>query len=67
MAAGANMEMWESCMGSRKFKEKIESDRNLGFKMGVEGTPTVFVGKQKIVGAVPYRVFAQAVRQQVAP
>jgi protein-disulfide isomerase len=33
--------------------------------MGVNTTPTIFVGNRKLVGAVPYRDLAAAVRTQL--
>jgi protein-disulfide isomerase len=33
--------------------------------MGVNATPTIFVGTRKLVGSVPFRELAAAVRSQI--
>ncbi|MDP6365398.1 MAG: thioredoxin domain-containing protein [Nitrospinota bacterium] len=64
-ATGTAMKKWRSCTYSRTHKKAIEADRTLGFNMGVNATPTIFVGNRKLVGAVPYRDLAAAVRTQL--
>lgn len=64
-AAGVDVSKWRSCMDSRQHQNEIEADRKLGLSLGVEATPTIFIGDQKIVGAVPFSVLANAVRVQL--
>jgi protein-disulfide isomerase len=64
-AAGADMGKWRSCMNARTYQSAVEADRKLGLRMGVNATPTIFVGSRKIVGAVPFRDLAAAVRAQM--
>jgi protein-disulfide isomerase len=64
-AAGANVQEWKACFSSRKYRSEIQKDVELGKSMGVEATPTIFVGNQKIVGAVPYQTLAEAIRKQL--
>ncbi len=65
-AAGTDLEKWRACMSARSHSAAIESDRRLGLRLGVDATPTVFVGGRKIVGAVPYDTFAGAVRAELS-
>ena len=64
-ATGADVGKWRSCMDSRQHQSNIEADRKLGLSLGVEATPTIFIGDQKIVGAVPFSVLANAVQAQL--
>lgn len=64
-AAGADMEKWRACINSRTYQNAVESDRKLGMRMGVNATPTIFIGDRKIVGAVPFRELAAAVQTQI--
>jgi protein-disulfide isomerase len=65
LAAGANVDKWRSCMASQEYRHAIEADRNLGIRMGVRATPTIFVGKERFDGARSFNVLAAAVRAQV--
>ncbi|NPB04112.1 MAG: DsbA family protein [Thermotogae bacterium] len=42
----------KNCVESGKGKKIVEEDFRLGFKMGVQGTPTFFINGQKYVGAM---------------
>ena len=64
-SVGADMEKWRSCTESRTHQSAIEADRALGIRMGVNATPTIFVGTRKLVGSVPFRELAAAVRSQI--
>lgn len=53
---------WEACMSARTHRAAIETDRRLGLGLGVEATPTIFVGKRKLVGNLPLERLAAEVR-----
>ena len=40
---GLNMDQFRSDIGSKKIGTKINTDRSLGIKMGVNSTPTLFI------------------------
>ena len=42
-------------------RARVETDRADGQRRGVEGTPTIFVGGRKVVGAQPIEVFRDAI------
>lgn len=65
LAAGANVDKWRSCMASQEHRSAIEADRNLGMRMGVRATPTIFIGKERIEGAGSFNALAAAVRAQM--
>lgn len=63
---GLDMKAFNSCFQANKYKVDIQADFDLGQKMGVSGTPTVFVnGKQagKPGFIATYDDIAQAVEQ----
>lgn len=42
-AVPLDMDMFNDCFGSRKYRDEIQADFELGQSMGVSGTPSVFV------------------------
>ncbi len=50
--AGADVTAFDVCLSSRKFDLKIDNDFTYGQKVGVEGTPTIFINRGKIQGAM---------------
>jgi len=51
---GLNMDQFNSCFDSNKYKAQIDADLNLGTQLGVTGTPSVFVnGKIVRPGYIP--------------
>lgn len=60
---GLDMNQFENCLSSGKYKDKIESDYQEGIRAGVKGTPASFVNGQLISGAVPYATLKAAVEK----
>lgn len=63
---GLNISQFQQCLDSGKFKDEVDKDIADAGKVGVNGTPTWFVGKTtsegiiegtKIVGAQPFSAF----------
>lgn len=63
---GLNVATFQSCLDSNKYKDEINKDIADGQKVGVNGTPSFFIGKSNssgtidgtiIVGAQPYAAF----------
>lgn len=44
-------------MNSSKYDKNVSDDLTAGQKVGVQGTPTVFVNGVPIIGAQPYSAF----------
>ncbi|KKS64312.1 MAG: hypothetical protein UY14_C0040G0007 [Parcubacteria group bacterium GW2011_GWA1_47_9] len=49
------------CLDSGKYSGKVKSDFDEGTRKGVNGTPTIFVNGQAVVGAQPFEVFKRAI------
>jgi protein-disulfide isomerase len=60
---GLNMEQFNSCLKENKYEDEINSDYDLGLRLGVQGTPTVFVNESAVTpGYVPsYEDIQQAI------
>ncbi len=60
---GLNSSQFESCISSRKYKDKVEADYQEGIAAGVRGTPGGFINGRVIPGAVPYESLKAFVEQ----
>lgn len=60
---GLNVKQFKSCVGSRKYKDKVEADYQEGIKLGVRGTPGSFINGKPLVGAVPYESLKASIEQ----
>lgn len=60
---GLNLDQFNNCLSSRKYKDKVEADYQEGIKAGVRGTPGSFVNGEEIPGAVPYEYLKDAVER----
>ncbi len=64
---GADMTKLQSCIDSGKYDSRFSQEQSEGSKLGVQGTPSFFVGKSSgstavyISGAQPYSTFKQTV------
>ncbi len=65
---GLDMNKFNSCFDSNKYKDQITADLNLGTQMGVTGTPSVFVNGQIVKpGYIPsFQDIQQAVEAALA-
>ncbi|MFH1399992.1 MAG: thioredoxin domain-containing protein [Nanoarchaeota archaeon] len=54
---GLDMDAFTTCMKSEKYRTEINSDTLMGIEAGVAGTPTFFIGEQRIVGPKPAKTF----------
>lgn len=72
---GLNVATFQQCLDSNKYKDEVNKDIADGSKVGVNGTPSFFVGKSSqdgvidgaiIVGAQPYPAFKAVIDQVLA-
>lgn len=61
---GLDTQKFNSCLDSKKYESRIQQLYQLGQSLGITGTPTMFIGNEKIgftkiTGAQPYEVFQQ--------
>jgi protein-disulfide isomerase len=68
---GLNANQFSQCLESNKYEESINKDIKDGTALGVEGTPTFFIGNEekgyeKIVGAEPFSAFKSIIDSKLA-
>ena len=56
---------FDSCLDSGKYRGKVEEDLHLGNRLGVEGTPTLFLQRRRIQVA-SYSELAQLIESAIA-
>lgn len=68
---GLNMDTFQQCMNSDKYKSEVQNDLKEGKNLGVSGTPTFFIYANgddtatKLVGAQPYSRFQSVIDQKL--
>lgn len=63
--AGLNIDEFNVCMDSEKYKSEIEKDFKDGLKAGVYGTPTFFINGRTIIGPKPLRAFEKIIDEEL--
>ena len=63
---GLDTQKFNACLDSKKYESRIQQLYQLGQGLGITGTPTMFIGNEKvgftkITGAQPYEVFKQVI------
>jgi len=64
MLAGSlslNMDQFNQCLQSSKYKNQIQKDLALSMKKEVSGTPTFYINGEKVVGAQPLEYFQMVI------
>ncbi len=64
--AGMNVEAYEACYKSGKYRPMIDNDLQTGMKSGVTGTPAFFINGQLIGGNQPITAFEQIIDAELA-
>lgn len=57
---------FDACLDSGKHAAAVESGRELGDRMGVNSTPTLYVNGRPVIGAQPFEVFKQVIDEELA-
>jgi protein-disulfide isomerase len=60
-AAGVDVDEWRACLDSDRPRQVIANDRAQAADAAVQGTPTFFVNRKPLVGALPLGDFLDAV------
>jgi len=63
---GLNVNQFNSCVSSGKYKQEVQKDFADGSSYGVSGTPSFFINGRLVSGAQPYQVFEQAIEAALA-
>ena len=61
--AGLSVDGAREVLDKRTFKEAVDADWKLSREYGITGVPTFVVGRQGVVGAQPYEVLEQLVKE----
>ena len=62
---GLNLDDFNSCLNQNSSQSAVKKDITNGQELGVEGTPTFFIGDQIVVGAHPLEVFQGIIDQEL--
>ena len=56
---------FEKCYSSGRFRSRVNDDFNVGRDLGVTGTPTFFVNGRPLVGAQPLEAFMAVIESEI--
>ncbi len=62
---GMNTDSFSSCLAEGKYAGKVQNDYLVGQAIGVQSTPTIFVNKYKVEGAMPYEYFKEIIENEL--
>jgi protein-disulfide isomerase len=63
---GLDAARFDAALRSQKLLARIQEDQALAGKVGVSGTPTLFVNGERVVGAVPFEQMKAVIDRQLA-
>lgn len=66
LQAGMNVAGFQKCVSSAAAASKVSADKAHGDSLGVQGTPTFFIGQSVVVGAQPVSKFKSAIDAELA-
>lgn len=65
-AIGLNGATFDTCLDSSKHADTVRAGSELGDKMGVNSTPTLYVNGRAVLGAMPFENFKQIIDEELA-
>lgn len=66
VALGLSAPEFNQCLDSGKFAAIVKEDADLGEKLGVNSTPTLYINGRPLIGAQPFEAFKQAIDEELA-
>ena len=63
---GMDQAAFDACLDSGRFAEQVNADLMAGQQYGVSSTPTVFINGRAVMGAAPFAVFDEIIRDEIA-
>ena len=65
-AMGLDGAAFDACLDSGKHAAAVQAGAELGSRMGVNSTPTLYINGRALVGAQPYDTFRQIIEEELA-
>jgi protein-disulfide isomerase len=62
---GLDVKKFEAAVQSGKARARIQQDQQLASQVGAQGTPTMFVNGERVVGAVPFAQLKAVIDRQL--
>lgn len=66
LQVGMNVADFQKCLSFPQAAQKVNADKAQGESLGVQGTPTFFIGESVVVGAQPVSKFKSAIDAELA-
>jgi predicted DsbA family dithiol-disulfide isomerase len=64
---GLNGKLFDSCLDSGRYAEQVQNDQKEGTRVGVNGTPAMFINGTSVDGgSVPFSVLETAIQRELA-
>ena len=64
---GMNSKNFDGCLDSGRYVEQVQNDQKEGVRVGITGTPTVFINGILVEGgAVPFETIASIINRELA-
>jgi protein-disulfide isomerase len=63
---GLDMGTFNQCLDSGAHQSHVQADLDLGEKMGVNSTPTIYINGRAVIGAQPFEVFKAIIDEELA-
>ena len=64
--AGLNVDRYAACVDSNRYETAVQDSMAAARRLGLTGTPTIFINGLMIKGAKPYEVYAAAIDDELA-
>ena len=64
---GLNVDSFDRCFASGKYKAVVQKDLNEGAQLGLTGTPTFFINGREISGNLPLKAFEAIIDEELVP
>jgi len=65
-AIGLEGAAFDQCLDSGKYAATVRSGFELGERMGVNSTPTLYINGRPLIGAVPFENFKAIIDEELA-
>lgn len=58
---GLNMDQFNECVTSRRYRDRVNAEQHEGFERGLKGAPAFFVNDQRVIGPQRAAVFEEII------